>query len=119
MTWDDGDNQPKSIDLELINDDEIEEDEIIELYLFNPTGEITLGVPNQATLIIADDDSITSNINFAMDSYTVNESNSEPVVLTVNRNGNSEGEVSVQYFGILMEQPLLLIMIIVEMSLEF
>ncbi len=60
---------------------------------------ISLGDPNQATLIITNDDGsiISPTVQFASESYTTSEGNSEPLTLTVTRAGNGEGEVSVQY----------------------
>jgi WD40 repeat protein len=101
LTWEAGNNFPKSIDLKILEDDEPEDNETIELYLFEPIGEIAIGEPSQTTLIISDNDkpvlSPTQTVQFSSNSYTAHEVDKEPITLTVTRTGNGEGEVSVQY----------------------
>ncbi len=101
LSWNVGSNLPKFIDLKIVDDAKGEVDETISLHLFNPTGDIVLGEPNQAILTIKDNDEfVPKSLQFATDSYTVSEGEAEPVTLSVIRNGDSEGPISVQYFAV-------------------
>jgi WD40 repeat protein len=103
LTWLPGDDSPKYPKLTILDDDEPEEHETIELYLFNPIGEkIRLGDLNQATLLISDNDGpiIPPTVQFSAENYTAYEGDLESIDLTVTRTGTFyEGEVSVQYFA--------------------
>jgi len=98
LTWSTGDDNPKSLNIELIDDEEIELTETLKLILINPTGGAGLGSQAQATLSITDNDNVPSpgTLQFSASSYSASEGDSTPN-LTVIRTDGSEGEVSVQY----------------------
>ena len=99
LTWNDGNSTAKSLNISLIDDDEVEASESLSLTLFNPTGNATLGTLAQATLSIADNDEagVAGTLQFAVASYTVNEGDSSTISVT--RTGGSDGAVSVQYLA--------------------
>lgn len=105
LSWADGDNTPKAIDLTLVDDQLIEDPETIQLRLDNPTGGATLGLYQSATLIITDNDKLPAvtaptdeiaQLQFTSPIYwsTTEDKSAE---LSVTRTGNSKGEISVQY----------------------
>jgi len=100
LIWEKGENcVPKTFDIRIINDSEVESDETIGLELYNPSG-ATLN-HSEAILTIIDDDKNSdgsSLIQFVHGRYTVNESVS-PAVIWVERIGcDSESPpVSVSY----------------------
>lgn len=108
LSWADGDNTPKAIDLTLLDDQLIEDPETIQLRLENPTGNATLGFYQQATLIIVDNDKQplepqvipdeTANLQFALPVYWAKEE-SGSVELSVTRTGSAESEISVPYLA--------------------
>jgi len=99
LTWSDGDSTAKSLNLSLIDDDDIEESESLSLTLFNPTGDATLGAPKQATLSIADNDQtgVAGTLQFSVASYTATEGDN--TTISVTRTDGSQGEISVQYLA--------------------
>jgi hypothetical protein len=56
LSWADGDATDKTFTVSVINDSDVEGDEIINLFLSNPSGGATLGTPNPSTLTIIDDE---------------------------------------------------------------
>ena len=105
LSWADGDNTPKAIDLTLLDDQLIEDPETIQLRLENPTGNATLGLYQPATLIIIDNDKSpepqatpdeTANVQFTLPVYWAKEE-SGSVELSVTRTGSTKGEISVPY----------------------
>jgi Concanavalin A-like lectin/glucanases superfamily/Bacterial Ig domain/Calx-beta domain/Putative Ig domain len=105
LSWADGDNTPKAIDLTLVDDQLIEDPETIQLRLENSTGEAKLGLYRTATLIIIDNDKIvevteptdeTAWLQFTSPIYWTNEEE-KSLELNVTRTGSSKGEISVQY----------------------
>ncbi|MEM7357255.1 MAG: Calx-beta domain-containing protein, partial [Acidobacteriota bacterium] len=56
LTWADGDAEPKTFDVSIIDDAEEENPETLEVNLQDPTGGATLGTPSTASLTINDDD---------------------------------------------------------------
>ena len=105
LSWADGDNTPKAIDLTLIDDQLIEDPETIQLHLENPTGEATLGLYQSATLIIIDNDKMpevteptyeTAQLQFTSAIYWAQEEE-KSLELSVTRTGSFQGEISVQY----------------------
>jgi hypothetical protein len=97
LTWSDGDNSDKSLNLKIIDDDEVEDTETLTLTLLNPTGEASLGNRDTATLSITDNDTATIAGTLQFDTATQTVTEGEKVTLTVTRTGGSDGEVSVQY----------------------
>jgi len=59
LVWPDGDTQPQSIQLTLLDDEEIENIELIEISLFKPNGALELGTIKRAVLIITDNDEVS------------------------------------------------------------
>ncbi|BAP55803.1 hypothetical protein THII_1506 [Thioploca ingrica] len=104
LTWADGDDMPKAIELTVLDDQEAEKAETIQLQLANPTGRATLTLYRQATLIIADNDTTAAqspheelaSIEFTSPLFWAQEEDNL-AELTVLRTGSSQGEVSVQY----------------------
>jgi 6-phosphogluconolactonase (cycloisomerase 2 family) len=104
LTWADGDDTPKAIDLTVLDDQEPEKAETIQLQLKNPTGNAQLGIYDRATLIIADNEEPPApqmgiaEFEFTLPLYWAQEED-QAVPLTVTRTGSDQGEVSVQYIA--------------------
>ncbi|BAP55053.1 hypothetical protein THII_0756 [Thioploca ingrica] len=105
LSWADGDNTPKAIDLTLVDDQLIEDPETIQLRLENPTGGATLGLYQSATLIITDNDKMSeviapideiAQLQFTSPIYW-SKKEDKSAELSVTRTGSSKGEISVQY----------------------
>jgi hypothetical protein len=97
LEWDDGDDEPKTFVVKIIDNDEYENDETFGLVLENPEG-AKLGDPNEAVVTILDDEPEPKPgiLQFSSATYSVGESNGE-VKITVNRVDDSYGAVSVEY----------------------
>ncbi len=100
LTWASGDDTPKSLNLQLIDDTEVETVETLNLRLIEATGDATLGSQTQATLSITDNDVPLQpgTLQFSEPTYTAGEGDGE-LSLTVTRTGGSDGAVSVQYLA--------------------
>jgi hypothetical protein len=61
LVWSDADNKPKSIALMILDDNEVEELESLPLILSNPTGGAILGPTARTTLMIADNDGLSTS----------------------------------------------------------
>jgi len=96
LTWSNGDNADKRLNLTILDDDEIEETEALRLTLVNPIG-ATLGNRETATLSITDNDVATSAGTLQFDTAEQTVTEGEEVTLIVTRTDGSDGEVSVQY----------------------
>ena len=81
--------------VKIIDDSLAEDDETINLTLFNVTGGATLGLSN-AVITIVDNDSPNGRVNFSSPTYTTNE-NGTAATITVNRSGGSQGTLAVYY----------------------
>jgi uncharacterized repeat protein (TIGR01451 family)/uncharacterized delta-60 repeat protein len=75
--------------VKIIDDPLVEDDETINLTLFNPTGGARIGTTN-ATITIVDNDSTYGRVNFSSPTYTTNE-NGLAATITVNRSGGNLG----------------------------
>jgi formylglycine-generating enzyme required for sulfatase activity len=99
LTWEKGDCVPKTFDIQIINNSELEYDETTNLVLHNPVG-TTLN-NSQATLIIIDDDKNSdgsSLIEFFSRDYTIDESNSQAIIWVARIGCDSDSPpVSVSY----------------------
>jgi hypothetical protein len=97
LTWAEGDNTTKLLNLKILDDDEVEETETLQLTLFSPTGDALLGNQNTATFSITDNDVATTAglLQFKTATQTVKEG--EDITLIVTRTDGNSGEVSVQY----------------------
>lgn len=90
-----GDGQvEKTVQVPIRNDSTIEQDETVNLRLYNPGGGATLGLTN-AVLTIIDDDYLPGRINFTTTAYATNE-DAGAALITVTRTGGNLGVVSVQ-----------------------
>ncbi len=108
LSWKDGENTPKAIELSVIDDSQAEGSETILVQLEEPTGGAQLGIYDQATLIIADndesdDDKLSSDttiaqLAFSSPLYWAQEEDLAAQV-TVMRSGSSQGDISVQYIA--------------------
>lgn len=81
--------------VKIIDDSLAEDDETINLSLFNASGGASLGLTN-ATITIIDNDSPNGRVNFSSATYTTNESGAAAII-SVNRSGGSQGTLSVYY----------------------
>ena len=117
LTWPDGDNRPQSIDLTLLDDEDIEGPETLVLELYEPSG-MSLGTPSQSTLIITDDDQppptespsdnegtiieesfeLPNAVQFSSKVYAVTEEEGV-ALLPVERIGDNGEAIQVQYFA--------------------
>jgi len=79
----------------IINDSIAEDDEVIGLRIFNPTGGATAAGTN-ALLTIIDNDSPSGRLNFVSTTYATNE-NAGAATITLKRSGGSQGTVKVWY----------------------
>ena len=61
LNWGNGDVAAKTFTIAIIDDDSVESDETVDLYLSNPAGGAILGTINTAVLTITDNDSVTSS----------------------------------------------------------
>ncbi|MDY7094456.1 MAG: Calx-beta domain-containing protein [Acidobacteriota bacterium] len=57
LQWPDGDDNPRSFQVQILDDSVMEGSETFAVTLFNPTGGASLGSPATATVTISDDDS--------------------------------------------------------------
>ncbi|MDM8559435.1 Calx-beta domain-containing protein [Candidatus Parabeggiatoa sp. HSG14] len=98
LTWSDGDSNARLLNLNLIDDKDVEKIETLNLTLFSPTGEATLGNPAQATLTITDNDEagVAGVLQFSTSSYSIKEGDGTLNIIATRTDGNS-GEVSVQH----------------------
>jgi uncharacterized repeat protein (TIGR01451 family)/uncharacterized delta-60 repeat protein len=88
-------NDIQTFNIKIIDDSIAEDDETINLSLFNVSGGATLGVSN-AVITIVDNDSPNGRINFSSPTYVTNE-NSVAANVTVNRSGGSQGSLDVYF----------------------
>jgi parallel beta-helix repeat protein len=58
LSWADGDAAPKTLNIAIVNDTDVEPNESFDVILSNPTGGATLGSPANAFITIVDDDRI-------------------------------------------------------------
>jgi plastocyanin len=99
LTWIDGDDDPKTFDIPILDDTDDEGNETINVALSSPTGGAGLGSPSTATVTIRDDDdSVPSpgNLGFSASSFEGDEGTGS-VAVTVERTGGTDGAVSVDY----------------------
>jgi CheY-like chemotaxis protein/ribosomal protein L35AE/L33A len=98
LSWEDGETASKFFTIDLIDDDIFENDESFQVMLSNPTGNASIGTPNQATITIVNEDSPSSagQLQFSSATYNANE-NGGSVTLEVTRTLSSYGTVTVDY----------------------
>lgn len=97
LNWNDGDNGARNITVPLNDDGAVEGNETVVITLSNPTGGAGLGTPSTTTLTIVDNDDNTpspGNLTFAAADFPASEG-AGSVTITVNRNGGTDGAVSV------------------------
>lgn len=102
VTWADGDTTPKTVNIPIFNDTEVEGNETANLTLSDPTNGAIIGLQNTAVLTIIDNDAFIPSpgvLSFTKANYSDNEGNVETVnkiVATIQRNNGSDGTVTVQ-----------------------
>ncbi len=94
VSWADGDQSIKTVDLSLVNDEEVELDETFTATLSNVTGGGALG-QSSSLITIVNDDLDPGSIGFVVTQKAVSESTAS-VSLEVSRVGGSDGAVSVR-----------------------
>jgi 6-phosphogluconolactonase (cycloisomerase 2 family) len=100
LTWDDGDDEPKRLQLTLVDDTDTENLETLNFTLVNPTKGATLGEHQSTALTITDNDVAgvgTGVVQFAQSDYQAHEEDSFLKTVTVTRTGGNQGQVSVHY----------------------
>ena len=100
VSWPDGDDDPRTITIAILDDSEDEGNETLTLMLSNPTGGAGLGSPTAATLTITDNDDPPTDqpgtLGFSSTSYSAGEM-AGTVTIEVRRTNGSDGAVSVDY----------------------
>ncbi|MFB2881083.1 Calx-beta domain-containing protein [Floridanema aerugineum] len=102
VTWADGDTTPKTVNIPIFNDTEVEGNETVNLTLSDPTNGATIGLQNTAVLTIIDNDTLITNpgiLSFTKANYSENEGNGgtvNKIVATIQRDSGSDGTVTVQ-----------------------
>jgi len=104
LAWANGDTEPKSLTVTLIDDEQVEESETVKFTLSNPIGGAALGNQTAATLSIIDNDtaapvSPAGSLQFSAPTYLVKETEGELDNIIVTRSGGSSGSVSVEYLA--------------------
>jgi len=95
LTWIDGDTDPKTFPVPILDDAAVELDETVLLSLSNPTGGATIGTTSTAELTIEDNDG--SLLRFTTASFNVDEAGGS-VDITVERFGSdTSGAVGVDF----------------------
>jgi hypothetical protein len=96
LTWSDGDEAAKTIELTIIDDEQLEPDEIFTLSLGNASG-AALVSPADATITITNDDAPRpGTLQFDAATYFVDEV-AGSLLVNVTRTGGSDGAASVNY----------------------
>ena len=90
----DGDAVPRTIELPIINDGDLEENEDLVLTLIDPAGCAEIGTVNEATVTIIDNDPDPGTVAFGSESYEIVESGGFAAI-TIQRTGAAEGVVVV------------------------
>jgi len=106
LTWEDGDADPKTLSVAVINDDDDEQNETFTVVLSDaePLGDnLQLGSPSRATITVRNveppvvtPDLDAGTVQFTATSYAADEAD-ETVTITVERIGGTDGAVSIQY----------------------
>ena len=94
LTWPDGDSDPKTITVPILQDALPEGPETFTVELLNPTGGAVLGAIDTTEVTIEDDDS--STVRFTVATTGINETGGT-VSLTVSRNGDTSTAGSVSW----------------------
>jgi len=93
LSWADGDITPKTFDIPILEDGEIEIDETVGLILSNPTGGATIGAIATAVFTIEDNDGSLLQLSAA--TYPSAETGGSVDVTILRIGGSGHGEVSV------------------------
>ena len=95
LTWNSGDNTPKTFTVRMLDDGVVEGDETVGLHLFNPSVPNALGLQATATLTIVDDD-FFGTVQFISGTFKVNENAGWATVMVTRTNGFAQ-TVSVNF----------------------
>ncbi|MDA8019217.1 MAG: plastocyanin/azurin family copper-binding protein [Thermoanaerobaculia bacterium] len=99
LSWPDGNDDPRTFQVPILDDGNDEPNETINVALSNPTGGAGLASPSNATLMILDDDDPTpqpGTLSFVSSQFTADETSGSATV-TVQRTNGTEGNVSVDF----------------------
>jgi phosphatidylethanolamine-binding protein (PEBP) family uncharacterized protein len=97
LTWQDGENDDKTLTITLIDDDEVEEYETFTISLSDITGDASLGTAITLITIHSDDKEILPGlVQFTQYHETINET-ANHLTVTVERTGGSDGKITVKY----------------------
>lgn len=95
LTWLPGDLSPKSFQVPIVNDTDMEQPETVFITLGNPTNGAVIGSRSLATLTINDDD-MPSTVQFSAATYN-SPAGSTQAIVTVTRQGGTGSAVTVNY----------------------
>lgn len=99
LNWADNDDNSKTFNVPIVNDNTEESSQSFTIHLQNPTGGATLGSPSTITVTINDDDAPTGSpgsVRFTSSTASASEGDAD-VTLTAERTGGSTGAISVAY----------------------
>jgi len=94
LVWAEGDIDPKSFDIVLINDAISEDDEVFKVRLSNPVDASIEG--NATVTVTVNDDEQPGDIGFSAATFRGGE-NDGSITISVLRNGGTDGEITVNY----------------------
>ena len=98
VTFPDGDGSNQTVTVTIVDDAIVEASETADFEITNPTGGATIGVTNQSTLTITDNDQ--SNVAFANATQTVNEGVGNVNVDVTLDKANADNDVTVEVHAI-------------------
>jgi hypothetical protein len=93
ISFADGDSDPKTLTIPIVNDTAVESSEMLNIMLSNPVGNVYLNSPGAAVLTVVDDD---TSLAFSGSTYSAGEG-AGLATITVNRVGDSTSAVSVNF----------------------
>lgn len=89
LSWQDGENDSKTIEIEILNDDNEESNEQFQVVLTSPGGS-RLGTNDQITIVIADDDRNAAPVVTLSENFEVNTDQEVDLVASANDSDNDD-----------------------------